>query len=329
MRRRLRATFIGVALAATALTPAAATPAVAQEYPHQAIRIIVPYSAGGMTDIVARVIGQKLGERLGQPVVIDNRPGAATIIGAEVVAGAKPDGYTLLAATNTTLTINPWLYPTLRYEPVRSFSAIALVATAPSVIVVNPAVPAKTLGELVQLARAEPGKISYASYGNGSTAHIAGESLRARTGADLLHVPYKGSAPAKAAVMANEVSMTFEPAFTGMPQISAGKLRALAVMSGKRSAVLPDVPTTAELGYPGLEMSAWVGLMAPAGTPPQIVKKLAGEIERILAEPGVQQTLLRSGAEPVGYYGDTFAAYIRDERARYGKVINDSHIHAE
>jgi len=301
----------------------------AQEYPAQPIRIVVPYAAGGMTDIVARVVGQKLGERFGQPVVIENRPGAATIVGAELVAGAKPDGYTLLAATNTTLTINPWLYPKLRYDAARSFTSVALVAAAPSVIVVNPGVPAKTLAELLQLARARPDSISYASYGNGSTAHLAGEMLRARAGVDLLHVPYKGSAPAKAAVLANEVTMTFEPAFTGVPQIAAGKLRALAVMSGKRSAVLPDVPTTAELGFPGMEMSAWVGLMAPAGTPAPVVKKLAGEIQHIMADPEVQKTLLKSGAEPLGYYAEAFDAYIRDESARYGKVIAAAHIHAD
>ncbi|EKZ96043.1 MULTISPECIES: Bug family tripartite tricarboxylate transporter substrate binding protein [Cupriavidus] len=301
----------------------------AQEFPSQPIRIVVPYAAGGMTDIVARVIGQKLGEHLGQPVVIDNRPGAATIVGAEVVAGAKPDGYTLLAATNTTLTINPWLYPKLRYDAGKSFTPIALVASAPSVIVVNPLVPAKTLSELMQLAKARHGGLSYASYGNGSTAHLAGEMLAARAGAELLHVPYKGSAPAKAAVIAGEVNMTFEPAFTGLPQISSGKLRALAVMSSKRSAVLPDVPTTAELGYPGMEMAAWVGLMAPAGTPTPIVKKLASEVEHALTDPAVLETLLKNGAEPAGYYGGAFAAYLRDETARYGKVIADARIHAD
>ncbi len=321
--------MVSKAVAALGAAAFVAAGAHAQEYPTQPIRIIVPYAAGGMTDVVARVVGQKLGERLGQPIVVENRPGAATIVGADLAASAKPDGYTLLAATNTTLTINPWLYPKLPYDPGKSFAPIALVATAPSVIVVHPSVPARTLGELVQLGRAKPGSLSYASYGNGSSAHLAGEMLRVRTSVDLLHVPYKGSAPAKAAVMADEVSMTFEPAFTGLPQITAGKLRALAVMSSKRSAVLPDVPTTAELGYSGLEMSAWVGLMAPAATPRPVVKKLAAEIERIVADPDVQKTLLRSGAEPVGYYLDTFGTYIRDETARYGKVVAASHIRAD
>ncbi|MGY2487399.1 Bug family tripartite tricarboxylate transporter substrate binding protein [Cupriavidus sp. CP313] len=320
---------LGCVAAMTPLAVSAATAAPETDYPRQAIRIVVPYAAGGMTDIVARVVGQKLGERLGQPVVVENRPGAATIVGAELVAGARPDGYTLLAATNTTLTINPWLYPSLRYDPVKSFAPIAMVASAPSVIVVNPQLPAKTLGDLVQLARTKPGSVSYASYGNGSTAHLAGEMLKARAGVELLHVPYKGSAPAKAAVMANEVSVTFEPAFTGMPQISAGKIRALAVMSSKRSAVLPDVPTTAELGYAGMEMAAWVGFMTPRGTPTAIVSKLAGEIERIVNEPDVRRTLLQSGAEPAGYYGEAFAAYMRDENARYGRVITASHIRAD
>ncbi|MGO4330059.1 tripartite tricarboxylate transporter substrate binding protein [Cupriavidus sp. 2TAF22] len=321
--------IFAVLLSVPLLVASAAARAQAQPYPSQPIRIVVPYAPGGMTDVVARVIAQRLGVRLGRPVVVENRPGAATIVGAEVVAGASPDGYTLLAATNTTLTINPWLYPRLPYDPLKSFAPIALVASAPSVIVVNPGVAARTVGEVVQLSRARPGSLSYASYGNGSSAHLAGEMLKARTGIDLLHVPYKGSAPAKAAVMAGEVSMTFEPAFTGLPQIAAGKLRALAVMNASRSAVLPDVPTTAELGYGGIEMSAWVGLVAPAATPPAVVQTLAGEIEAIMADPAVRQTLLRSGAEPLGYYREAFGTYIRDETARYGKVIATAHIRAE
>jgi tripartite-type tricarboxylate transporter receptor subunit TctC len=309
-------------VAALSLTAAAQ----AQDYPRMPIRLIVPYSAGGMTDVVARVIGQKLGERLGQPVIVENRAGAATIIGAEMVANAKPDGYTLLAATNTTLTINPWLYPKLPYDAVKSFAPIALIATTPSVIVVNPKVPVQTLQQLVDLARAKPGELSYASYGNGSTAHLAGEMLRSRTKSNFLHVPYKGSAPAKAAVMGGEVSVTFEPAFTGLPQIQAGKLTALAVMSDKRSAVLPDLSTTAELGYPDMKMSAWVGILAPSGTPPAIVQTLSGTIEQIMAQPDVREALLRTGGEPVGYSGDAFSAYMRDESARYGRVIADAHI---
>ncbi len=307
--------------AALAVSVLAATAAHAQDYPNKPIRIIVPYAAGGMTDVVARVVGQKLGERLGQAVVVENKPGAATIIGAEAVAAAKPDGYTLLAATNTTLTINPWLYPHLRYDPIKSFVPIVLVAAAPSVIVVHPAVAAKTLDELVKLGATKAGNLSYASYGNGSSAHLAGEMLRTRTRMEVLHVPYKGSAPAKAAVVAGEVSMTFEPAFTGVPQINGGQLRALAVMSSKRSAALPDVPSVGELGYPGMEMSAWVGLVAPAGTPSAIVAKLGSEIEKVLAQPEVQKQLLGNGAEPVGHYHAAFAAYMREESARYGKVI--------
>lgn len=320
--------FTTASLAALAFTVKLSL-AETQDYPRQPIRIVVPYSAGGMTDMVARVIGQKLGERLGQPVIVDNKPGAATIVGAEAVALAKPDGYTLLAATNATLTINPWLYPKLRYDPVKSFTPIALVAIAPSVIVVHPAVPAETLDELIGLARAKPGSLSYASYGNGSSAHLAGEMLRARADIDLLHVPYKGSAPAKAAAMSGEVTMTFEPAFTGVPQIRAGQLRALAVMAPKRSVALPNVPAVAELGFPGMEMSAWVGFVAPAGTPPAVIGKLADEIGQVMAQPEVQKQLLNSGAEPASYYQDAFAAYMREESARYGNVITGAHIKAE
>lgn len=321
MRKR---TFLVLAASAVLVTTVQA-----QDFPRFPIRIIVPYAAGGMTDVVARVIGQKLGERLGQPVIVENRAGAATIIGAEMVANAKPDGYTLLAATNTTLTINPWLYPKLPYDAVKSFTPIALIASTPSVIVVNPKVPAQTLEQFVKLAEAKPGELSYASYGNGSTAHLAGEMLRSKADINLLHVPYKGSAPAKAAVMGGEVSVTFEPAFTGLPQIQGGQLRALAVMSDKRSAVLPDLQTTAELGYPDMKMSAWVGILAPSATPPAVVKTLSGAIEQIMKQPDVQQALLRTGGEPVGYFGETFSAYIRDEGTRYGKVIKDANIRAE
>lgn len=320
---------IATACAVFTASVLACAAAQAQDYPNKPIRIVVPYAAGGMTDVVARVLGQKLGERLGQPIVVDNKPGAATILGAETVANAKPDGYTLLAATNTTLTINPWLYPTLRYDPVKSFAPIALVASAPSVIVVHPSVPAKTLGELVALGRTKNANLSYASYGNGSTAHLAGEMLKSRGQMDVLHVPYKGSAPAKAAVMAGEASVTFEPAFTGVPQINGGQLRALAVMGSKRSLALPDVPSVAELGYPGMEMSAWVGLVAPADTPPAIVSKLATELEKVMKLPEVQQQLLRSGAEPVGHYQNAFAAYMREESARYGKVVAAAQIKAD
>jgi tripartite-type tricarboxylate transporter receptor subunit TctC len=307
----------------------AATAAQAQDWPREPIHIVVPYSAGGMTDVVARTIGQKLGERLGQPVVIENKPSAATLVGTEFVANAKPNGYTLLAATNATLTINPWLYQNLRYDAVKSFTPIALVATAPSVIVINPALAAKTLAELVALAQTKPGSLSYSSYGHGSSSHIAGEMLRSRAGIDLLHVPYKGSAPARTAAIAGEVSMTFEPAFTGAPVIRSGQLRALAVMNAKRLNALPDVPSVDELGYPGMAMGAWVGFVAPAATPPAVIKTLADAIRQIMASADVQKQLLDNGAEPVGYYEDAFAAYMREESARYGKVITDARIKIE
>ncbi|HQQ70377.1 MAG TPA: tripartite tricarboxylate transporter substrate binding protein [Alicycliphilus sp.] len=316
-------------LLGAALTAPLATAALAQGYPQQPIRLIVPYAAGGMTDVVARIVGQRLGESLGQPVVVENKPGAATITGADFVAGAKPDGYTLLVATNTTLSANPWLYKNLRYDAAKSFSPIALVAVAPSVIVLNPKVPAHTMAELVQLAKAKPGGLSYASYGSGSTAHLAGEMLRSRAGIDALHVPYKGSAPAKTATIGGEVSMTFEPAFTGAPLIKSGQLKAVAVMGAKRVAALPDVPTVAEVGYPGMEMQAWTGFVAPAGVPQPVLTRLADEIRKIMASPEVHKQLIGSGAEPVGYYLGDFAAYLKDERARYKALIEEARIQAE
>lgn len=306
-----------------------ATSAWADDYPRQSIRIIVPYAAGGMTDVVARIIGQKLGESLGQPVVVENKPGASTITGADFVASAKPDGYTLLAATNTTLTINPWLYKNLRYDAVKSFSPIALVAVAPSVIVLNPKVPANNMAELVQLAQSKPGALSYASFGNGSSAHLAGEMLRSRAAIDVLHVPYKGSAPARTATVAGEVSMTFEPAFTGAPLIKGGQLKPMAVMGSKRSPALPDIPTVAEVGYPGMEMQAWVGFVAPSAVPAPIAAKLSGAIQKIMADADVQKQLLSSGAEPVGYYQSDFSAYMRDESSKYKAIIEQAKIQAE
>lgn len=313
----------------SALTASFTPAAWADDYPRQSIRLIVPYAAGGMTDVVARIVGQKLGEGLGQPVVIENKPGASTITGADFVANAKPDGYTLLAATNTTLTINPWLYKNLRYDAVKSFSPIALVAVAPSVIVLNPKVPANNMAELVQLGKSKPGSLSYASYGNGSSAHLAGEMLRTRAAIDVLHVPYKGSAPAKTATIAGEVSMTFEPAFTGAPLIKNGQLKAVALMGSKRSQALPDIPTVAEVGYPGMEMQAWVGFVAPTGVPQSVLDKLTGEIKKIMANPDVQKQLASSGAEPVGYYQSDFSAYMREEGAKYKAVIEQSNIKAE
>ena len=314
---------------AAALTSAVVPASANSDYPRQAIRLIVPYAAGGMTDVVARIVGQKLGESMGQPVVVENKPGASTITGADFVASAKPDGYTLLAANNTTLTINPWMYKSLRYDAVKSFAPIALVAVAPSVIVLNPKVSASNMTELVQLAKSKPGSLSYASYGNGSSAHLAGEMFRSRAGIDVLHVPYKGSAPAKTATIGGEVSMTFEPAFTGAPLIKSGQLKPIAVMGSKRSAALPDVPTVAEVGYPGMEMQAWVGFVAPAGIPDEVSSKLVSEIKKIMANPDVQKQLISSGAEPVGYYQADFSTYMKEESAKYKAVIEQAQIKAE
>lgn len=325
MRRRFIHGVLGAGVAAIGLPRLA----FGQAYPRQPVRIVVPYSAGGMTDVVGRLVAQRLSERLGLGVVVENRPGAATIVGAEQVAAAPADGHTLLAGTNATFTINPALYPKLPYDAARSFAPIALVAGAPSVVVVSPTFPAATFAEFVERLRREPGKYTYASFGNGSSAHLAGELFKSRTGTDVVHVPYKGSAPAKTAVIAGEVSMTFDPAFTAQPLVASGRLRALAVMSPQRSVSLPQVPTTAEAGYPGLEMSAWVGFAAPAGTPPAVLRRLASEIEAIMAMPAVQSQLLGSGAEPMSHYLDDFASRIRDEGERYRKVIADAGIRPE
>lgn len=317
--RRFAATLLATAASAFAMGSAHAA------YPDKPVRIVVGFSAGGTTDVIARIMAKELTESLGQSFVVENKPGAGSNIATDQVKRADPDGYTLLFVAVTSA-INQTLYKNVNFDLTKDFTPVALGAKVPNILVVNPQVPVKSVQELVDYAKKNPGKLAFASSGSGTSIHMAGELFKMQAGIDVLHVPYKGSAPAKAAVMGGEVSITFEPAFTGLPQIQAGKLTALAVMSDKRSAVLPDLSTTAELGYPDMKMSAWVGILAPSGTPPAIVQTLSGTIEKIMAQPDVREALLRTGGEPVGYFGDAFSAYMRDESARYGRVIADAHI---
>jgi tripartite-type tricarboxylate transporter receptor subunit TctC len=294
--------------------------ACAQSYPVKPIRCVIPYPAGGPTDIVGRAIGQKLSEALGQPVVVDNRGGAAGTIGSEQVARAPADGYTLLWGTPGTHGIAPSLYPKLPYDPVKDFAHITLIALGTNLMVVHPSVPATTVKEFVALAKTRPGKLNFGSAGAGATSHMAGEMLKTMAGIDMLHVPFKGAAPAIVALMSGEVDVAVLDTPALLPHIRSGKLRVLAAASEKRSRVLPQVPTMAESGLPGYQASSWHGLFAPAGTPRDIVTRLHTEVVRIVRLPDVTERLYAQGVEPVANTPAEFTAFIKAEIARWARV---------
>lgn len=301
------------------LLPAAS---VAQsDYPNKPIRLIVGFPPGGSTDIVGRIVAQKLAERLGQQVIVDNRGGAGGTIGADVAAKSAPDGYTLTVGTTSTHAVAAGAYSKLSYDPVRHFAPISLVAVTPYLLVVNPQVPANTLAELVALARSQPGKLNYASAGNGSTTHLAMEMLKDAAKINLVHIPYKGNAPADIAILANEVQAVFGSMPALLQNVKGNRLRALAVGTARRSPALPDVATVAELGYPGFEAALWLGILAPAGTPLPIVERLHRELAAIVATPDFRAQMDRNGAEPISNTPQQFAAMIRAEVERYGKVV--------
>jgi tripartite-type tricarboxylate transporter receptor subunit TctC len=297
-------------------------------YPNKPIRLLIGYPPGGATDIVARILAQKLGERLGQPVVVDNLPGAGGIIATDKVAKAAPDGYTLVLA-NTAHGINPSLYKSLPYDAVASFAPVIKVADLTLVLVVNPAFPARSVGELIALARARPGELHYASSGVGQSLHLAGELLKSMAGVDIVHVPYKGSAPARADLLAGQVEMMFESAIGVLPFVQAGRLRALGVSGAQRSPALPDVPTLAEAGVAGYEASGWLGILAPAGTPPGIVASLNADLNAVLRQADMSAQLARNGADVAGGPPDQFAAFVAAEIAKWAKVVRATGLKAE
>jgi tripartite-type tricarboxylate transporter receptor subunit TctC len=299
----------------------AASLAVAQAWPARPLTVIVPWPAGGGTDIIARTVTQRLQMRLGQPVVIDNKAGASGIIGTQAAAKAAPDGYTLVLGVTNTHAINASYFKKLPYDPVKDFQPISLLAIGPHLLVVNAANPARTLQELVQAVKAQPGKFSFASYGNGSTAHLAGEALKSAAGLDMTHVPYKGIPPAIIDVVGGQVTMLFSTTAAALPQIKAGKLKALAVTSEKRLDVLPDVPTMQEAGFRDAVLLHWYGLLAPAGTPRPIVDRLARELAAILGSSEIRDTFAVHGVAPLADSPDQFAAFMRDEVARWGKLV--------
>jgi tripartite-type tricarboxylate transporter receptor subunit TctC len=312
----------GLMLAAIVAFP---TTTQAQAYPNRTIKIIVPYAAGGAVDIVARTIGQPLGETLKQPVIVDNRPGASANIGMELAARAAPDGYVLLMASNAIAT-NMALFQNLPFDGRRDFAPIARIGYAPLVIVVAASSPAKSLKDLIAMAKAEPGKLTYASAGNGSSGHLAGELLKSTAKIDVLHVPYKGGAPAITDLLGERISfMPINPVEV-IAHIRAGRLRPLAVASDKRFPLLPDVPTVVEAGLPGYEASVWWGLVAPAGTPPDIVRQLNVETNKALADPTIASKLGELGVVVTAGTPEQFAAFIKSQTELWSSVIKSAGI---
>jgi tripartite-type tricarboxylate transporter receptor subunit TctC len=303
------------------------TTAAAQDYPTKPVRVIVPFPPGAINDTVGRMIAAQLSERLGKQFVVDNRAGAGGVVGTELAANAPKDGYTLLIVSLVN-TVNPWLYK-LSYEPIKSFAPIAFLASTPNVIVVHPDLPAKTLGEFIAYAKANPGKVQYASGGVGSFMHLGGELFKLTAGVDLLHIPFRGGGPAMIDVVGGHTKTIFATMPTALPQVKSGKVKALGVGSAARQPVLPDVPTANEAGLPGYEVANWVGIVAPAGTPTAIVEKLNAEITAAMESPEVQKQLLAEGAETVRMSTAAFGAFMEKELAKWERVVKEAGIKPE
>jgi tripartite-type tricarboxylate transporter receptor subunit TctC len=301
----------------------AGSAAAQSSYPLKPIRIVVGYTPGGATDIVARILAAKLQEALGQSVIVENKPGAGSNIGSEYVARSAPDGYTLLVGSIASAS-NMVAYKNLGYDTLRDLAPVSQLMSAPSVLAVHPSFPAKNLQELIALAKREPGKYAYASTGSGGSPHLAGELLKLRAGIDLIHVPYKGAAPALSDLLGGQVHMAFQTALSAVPHLQSGQLRGIAVAANKRLAQLPTVPTMAEAGLAGVEVSSWNGLFVPAKTPPEIIARLHAETVKALAAPDVREKLLAQGAEPVGSSPEEFRTYIGAEIEKWGKVVRAS-----
>jgi tripartite-type tricarboxylate transporter receptor subunit TctC len=303
--------------------------ALAQTYPSKPIRIVIAQAPGSATDVISRVVANRLSEALGQPIVIEAKPGAGGALGTEAAARSAPDGYTLFMGNNSTHGSNPALYPRLPYDAVKDFAPITLVAQVPYVLVVDPSLPAKSVGELIALAKSRPGKLNYASAGNGSTHHFCGELLKSTAGLDIQHVPYKGSPPGIAGLLGGEVSMMFANLTDIGAQLRAGKLRPLAVTTSRRAPSLPDLPTLAEAGVPGFEIQSWFALMAPAGTPAPVIARLNAETVKVLARPDVQQTLGAQGLELAPGTPEQLAAHIKAEIEKFTRIARGAGIKAE
>ena len=306
---------------AAMLAAVGTTPADAQAYPSKPIRFIVPQQPGGQNDVQARMIGQKLAEVLGQPVLIDNRPGAGGAVGFELAAQTPPDGHTLALGSISTLAVIPMMPRKPRYDVLRDFAPVTMISKSPYIFVVHPTVPAKSVKELVALAKARPGSLTYASSGSGTGVHLTSEMFRLAAGIDMIHLPYKGAAPATVALLSGETAVMFNNVISAMPHVRTGRLRPLAVTGSRRSPAAPDVPTIAETGYRGFEAGSWQGVVVRAGTPPEVVARLNREIVKILNAPEVRESIVRDGNEVVADTPQEFTAFIRAEMDKLGKVI--------
>jgi tripartite-type tricarboxylate transporter receptor subunit TctC len=318
--KKLQKTLAGLGMLALAAV------AAAQPWPSKPIRYVVPFAAGGTTDVLARMLQPDLQKALGVAIVVDNKPGAGGNIGSDVVAKAAPDGYTIGGGTVSSHAINVSLYGAqMPYDPVKDFAPIALIATIPNVLVVNPSVPATNVKELIAYMKANPGKLSFASAGNGTSQHISGEMFKSMAGVDMQHIPYKGSAPGITATLAGEVQMMFDNATIAIPHIKSGRLRALGITTAKRSAALPGVPTIADAGgLTGYAIGSWQGVFAPAGTPPEIVKRLHDEISRILKTPEMQKRISDLGSDPGNLTTEEFGALVKSDIVKFGEVVKKS-----
>src|SRR5689334_14059953 len=317
--RSIAALLLGVA-AASALPLSAA----AQPFPAKPAKLIVPFPPGGPLDTTGREIAQKLGEMWGQSVIVENKPGAGGNIGADFVAKSPPDGYTIVMGALSTHAVNPSLYPKMPYDAKKDFAPITLVAITPNVLVVNPSLPVHSVKELIAYAKAHPGKLSFGSGSIGSAGHLAGELFKVDAGVDMVHVPYKGAAPAMQALLAGDTQLMFDNLASAMSQVKAGKLRALAVTTSARSPLAPDLPTMAEAGVPGFDISTWFGLMAPAGTPPDVIAKWNADVTKVLSAPAMRAQLAAQGAEAAPDRPSEFARFIDAELVKYAKIVKAS-----
>ena len=313
--------------AAIAALGGASLPGIAQDYPTKPVRMIIPFPPGGSNDIVGRMVGTHLGERFGRPVVIDNRGGAGGLIGTEAAVRSPPDGYTLLVIS-VAYAYNPYMYK-LPYDPVKAIAPIAQLGTGPNALAVHPALPVKSVKELVALAKAKPGQLRYASAGVGTFQHLSSELFRLMASVDMIHVPFKGGGPAMISVISGETQISIGSLIQTLPHIRSGRLRPLGTGGAKRSPALPDVPTIAEAGLAGYEANNWWGVVAPAGTPPAIIKRLHGEISGILTRPDVQKWFVSEGAEPINRTPDELARFMLAEMEKWGKVVKQAGIRGE
>ena len=315
-------------LAAALLATLAAT-ALAQPYPSKPIKVIVPFAPGGNVDITARLVAPALSEALGQPVVVENKPGAGGTIGADMVAKSPPDGYTLLMGSNSTFSVAPSLYPKNPYNPLRDFAPVIMIASAPFVLVTNPGVAAKDAKELVALAKASPGKLTMSSAGTGSSNHLVGELFQEISGARFTHIPYKGSGQALTDLMGGQVNLHFDQITSAASHIQGGKLRPLLVTARVRVPMLPDVPTAAEAGYAAFEATNVTGLIAPAGTPRDIIDKLNAATQKVISQPAIREKFAGIGAEATGGTPEQFGAYIRDDLSKWTRIVKDANVKVE